>query len=589
MHSFAPLPVLILLVIGIGLATAVPRSWYINIPQNPPHVQLTTEFFLSADDRSSVLSERAQAVQQADRIALSRAHAKLAGDAFARAGFVTDYWLNHRDTKSGLFPTRLAPGYEIWTYEDAASDLFPFLAIGTRLLVPGRYPEILATLAAERAYSPGFPRDVPLAPGVLANTDEEKHFTGATEYAKDGLLPLIEILGPDPWLDRLREITDRFLEVAATPTPDGVIVSNSTEINGNVLQVLSRLYWQTRDARYLEMGNRVAAAYLDHQIPRTDDLPVQRWDFMQDEPVGPRRFFLGDHGNEIVSGLIEWHRVEILTQSPNVTRHRDRIRKLLDRLITRGRTVDGLWVELIDVPSGRVRDPDFTDNWGYLAQSYLHQAQIERSYPGGDVTIAERYEAVAQRALQAASRTGEYPWDAGTMDGYADTIESALYVLRWLKDPEAVSWVHDAVGTLMKFQQDDGRVTDENIDGNFIRSSLLYGLWLTQGVQADPWQPGLNLGAVRDGGCLQVHADSPHAWSGSLKFDTPRYASNFRLPTDYPRLNQWMEWFTVDLHQSYATSMDGGVQQTLPGSTLSSGIPLQLAAGEGRDLRVCAA
>ena len=108
---------------------------------------------------------------------------------------------------------------------------------------------------------------MPLAPGVLANTDEEKHFIGATEYAKDGLLPMIELLGPDPWIGRLREITDRFLDVSATPTPDGDIVSNSTEINGNVLQVLSRLYWQTRDERYLEMGNRVASAYLDHQIP----------------------------------------------------------------------------------------------------------------------------------------------------------------------------------------------------------------------------------------------------------------------------------------------------------------------------------
>ena len=190
-----------------------------------------------------------------------------------------------------------------------------------------------------------------------------------------------------------------------------------------------------------------------------------------------------------MSGLIEWERVEILTQSPNMTRHRERVRKLLDKLITRGRTTSGLWVELIDVPSGRVRDADLTDNWGYLAQAYLHQAQIERTYPGGDLQLAARYDEVAQRALQAASLTGIYP-GLGTMDGYADTIESALYVLRWLTDPEAVSWVHEAIGTLMGFQKDDGRVTDENIDGNSIRSTLLYGLWLTQGVQADPWQPG---------------------------------------------------------------------------------------------------
>src|SRR5689334_20778249 len=110
MHSFAPLIVLTMLALGLGVATVVPRSWYINIPLKPPHVQLTTEYFLSAEERNAVLSQRTQAVANGDLAAQARAHSQLAGDAFARAGFVTDYWLNHRDQKSGLFPTRLAAG-----------------------------------------------------------------------------------------------------------------------------------------------------------------------------------------------------------------------------------------------------------------------------------------------------------------------------------------------------------------------------------------------------------------------------------------------------------------------------------------------
>ena len=104
-----------------------------------------------------------------------------------------------------------------------------------------------------------------------------------------------------------------------------------------------------------------------------------------------------------------------------------------------------------------------------------------------------------------------------------------------------------------------------------------------------PGSRGLQLGAVRDGDCLEIHAESPLRWSGSLKFDTHRSASNFRLPTDYPRLNQWMEWFTVDADRGYALTTDGSAQQVLPGSRLSGGIPMEFAAGEGRHLRRCPA
>ncbi len=541
---------------------------------------------IDAPTRERLLAERNDAVAARDTSALARVHAVLGGDAFARAARVTSYWLDHRDAATGLFPTNLKPDGRVWTYEDAASDLFPFLAIGAKLLMPKRYDEILNTLSAERRRSPGLPRDIALSSDPAEVQDEEKVFLGATEYTKDGLLPMVEMLGRTPWLGRMTQVTGSYIDAANTPTREGPIVASSAEINGNVLQVLSRLYWGTRDTQYIEMGERTARAYLDRQLLATEDIPAHRWDFIENEPIGPRRFFLGDHGNEVVSGLIEWHRVEIEIGSPDVTHHRKAIRELLDRLITKGRTPEGLWYELIDVPSGRVRDSDLTDNWGYLAQAYLNQADIERQLPGGDVTFAERYEETARRAFAAVARTGDYPWDSGTMDGYADTIESALYVLRTIPDPDAVAWLHHAMGTLFGFQQDDGRVTDENIDGNFIRTTLLYGLWLTQGTRLEPWEPGLQLGAARLDDCLLLHAAAGRAWSGSLMVDTERHRDNLGLPSDYPRLNQWMEWFTATPNAAYTVSSNG-VDRSVSGVTLISGIPLTLTPGEASTLRIC--
>lgn len=575
--------------VAVAIAARAPEPAPIAAPprESLRPVSSTTGPLLDDQSRAALLDARQRAIAAGASNELADVHAALARDALARVSTLTVHWLDHRDPVTGLLPTRLRPDGQIWTYQDTASDLYPFLAIATKLLQPDRYGEILAVLDAERARSPGFPVDSPFGSDPVVNPDEEKRFLGATEYAKDGLLPLMDRLGPDPWLGRLTQIADRVLEAADTPTPEGPIVASSTELNGNTLQMLARLYWATRDPRYYEMGRRIAAVYLDYQLPITEHVPSHRWDFMANEPIGPRRFYLGDHGDEIVSGLVEWHRIESELNRPVAAQHRLAVRRLLDRLLTRGRTPDGLWFEMIDVPGGRVRDADLTDNWGYLAQAYLHQAQIERGLPNGDLTVALTYEQEVSRALEAVARTGAYPWEAGQMDGVADTVESALYVLRWLQSPAADSWVHQEAGVLMRFQQPDGRVTDENIDGNFIRTVMLYAEWLSQGVRLDPWSPDVGLGAVRDGDCLLVHLEAVAPWSGRAVFDSERHRANLDLPTDYPRLNQWMQWFTVSPGARYELTGEGVAPLRLNGVELLAGQPVTLTADQAVSWRVC--
>ena len=85
---------------------------------------------------------------------------------------------------------------------------------------------------------------------------------GSSEYVKDGLLPLTEWLGPSPWSQRMLKILDDLWIRAPVETAYGNIPSTSQEINGEMLQTLSRVYWMTGQRRYLEWAVRLGDYYL---------------------------------------------------------------------------------------------------------------------------------------------------------------------------------------------------------------------------------------------------------------------------------------------------------------------------------------
>ena len=43
---------------------------------------------------------------------------------------------------------------------------------------------------------------------------------------------------------------------------------------------------------------------------------------------------------------------------------------------------------------------------------------------------------------------------------------------------------------------------------------------------------------------IAVWAHQP--WTGRLVFDHARHRTNMKLPMDYPRINQFPEWYTVE-------------------------------------------
>jgi hypothetical protein len=541
-------------------------------------------------NRADILKARSGHAWAGDHAAVARLNALMATEGFRRSRMVLDRWIPRFDPVSGLLPSSVTPEGQIWAFGDTGSDLYPHLAIAAHLLAPEHDGLFTRLLEAERKLGPDVPDDVTISGLQPLGLNLDDRIFGTAEYAKDGLLPMVDRLGPDPWLGRLVEIADKILAASATPTREhGMLPADSTEVNGDMLQVLARTYWATGDATYLEAANRIGRTYLREVFPTTTFLPPNRWDFVEKEPLDRRRFRLSDHGNEILSGLLEWHLAATVTGDPEAEVDRIAIRRMLDRLADKGRSPDGQWMRVIEIPSGRVEQEGFSDNWGYVSQAFLIQSLVERIIPDGDLEAADRYREVAAKSLAALPRYRFYNWQSGEMDGYADTIESAVYILNEIDDPEGERWVDDQIGTLYGFQGPDGAVVERDLDGNFIRSALINAYRLTGGARVDPWSPAVLLGGAQDGNCLVLWASTNEEWQGRLVLDRPRHRDFQHMPYDYPRLNKWPEWFTADTRLSYRLTDSQGGTEAYSGQTLVDGLPITLVPGQERVFRVCPA
>jgi hypothetical protein len=70
-------------------------------------------------------------------------------------------------------------------------------------------------------------------------------------------------------------------------------------------------------------------------------------------------------------------------------------------------------------------------------------------------------------------------------------------------------------------------------------------------------------------------------WEGNLVFDAPRHKTILHLPIDYPRINQFPEWFTAEDEMEFAVvSSQKSLSGKYTGKLLTEGIPVKLKAGE---------
>jgi hypothetical protein len=356
------------------------------------------------------------------------------------------------------------------------------------------------------------------------------------------------------------------MERAPVATRFGPLPDKGAEINGDLLQTLVRLAAMTGDRRFLEWAERIGDAYVEEILPASHGLPAYDWDF--DRHAGPDRLRLRDHGNEVIIGLVLLHALETSLGRPRQDSYRAVLGTMIDRLLASTNS-DGMFFNEIRCSDLTPLDKGISDNWGYIYGAV---------YTFYMVTGEPRYREAVLRVLRSLPKYRGFDWEHGRQDGYADTIESALYLINREAVPEAIDWIASEMKTLVAFQKDDGLVEGAYPDGNWLRTVLLYTLWKTQGLWVEDWKPGVRLGAERRGNALYIALESNDRWSGRLRFDHARHRRMLNFPRNYVRLNEWPEWYVVDENTLYEVRGASGRVQTLLGADLEDGLQISAPA-----------
>ncbi len=471
-------------------------------------------------------------------------------------------WLANADPKSGLIPRNLTR-HHYWNARDAAADNYPFMVLTSSLLdrelYKGRMREMLETEKRLTNRVGAMPDDFLFETQDFRTeeVDMKSIIFGASEYVKDGLLPLTEWLGPSPWMDRMINLVDSILEHASVETPVGILPDTSHEVGGEMMQILSRLYWMTKEEKYRETAFRYADYFLLHA-----------------HPCDNNRLSLDDHGCEVIGGLSEVYLIASYTDKERHQRYKKPIYRLLDRILEVGRNENGLFHMLIDPVEGKVLRDELTDNWGYDYNAFLTVDLVDEHAP---------YRQAVRFALENVHNHSDYQWEGGGADGFADSIESGLNLLNRIPVPSGFGWVDYSTEVMLKKQRPDGVIEGWHGDGNYTRTAIMYALWKTKGCHIRPWRGDVSIGAVQDedGVLIRVHADWP--WEGKVFFDRPRHSVYFHMPVDYARLNQFPEWFTVKSDLEYkvtAMQNEKEASSVFSGEDLLEGYPIQLEPGE---------
>ncbi|MBI5833622.1 MAG: hypothetical protein HZB16_15080 [Armatimonadetes bacterium] len=495
-------------------------------------------------------------------------HSRLASEGLYRCRRYVDGWLAQADPVSGLIPRNLGDSRDLWNGRDSAADNYPFMvltcALTDRALLDGRMRAILAT---ERALTRRLDR---LGDQWRFSTqsfwypqpDPERMVFDNAEYVKDGLIPLTEWLGPSPWSDRMVELVEDIWKNAAVATRFGTIPTQTLEVNGDLMQSCARLYWFTGQGKFLDWGIRLGDYYLlgDHHPSR--DLAQLRF---------------ADHDCEVINGLSELYLACAYARPAKREQWRAPLHELYRCMLAVGRNPDGLLWTSID-PRAGTHAASLCDTWGYNYDGLL---------TAGLVDGVPEYRAAVRHVLSnLGPRYHGRPWADTSQDGIADSVEGALNLYNRERLPNVPAYLDHQTREMWNAQQPDGTIERWHGDGNFARTTIMVTLWRTQGLHLEPWRDDVRVGAVLDGDTLRVSLSADAPWSGRLLFDRPRHSENLHLPVDYPRINQFPEWFTAQRDARYQLDWWDGSGGTRTGSELVDGLPVTLTAGGERRLSV---
>lgn len=519
---------------------------------------------------SSCNSARDFSPAQEDLFSIATEHAPLVNEGNNRCLKFLNGWLGLADSASGLIPRNIndAKSKDIWNAKDCAADNYPFMVLTAALfdrdLYEGKMKEMLETEKRLTSRIGAMPDTYSFSKKQFAVQDTiiSEIIFGSAEYVKDGLIPLTEWLGPSPWSERLIDILDDIWKYAPVETPFGKICSENPEVNGDMLQTLSRIYWTTGDKKYLEWAERLGDYYLLGSNHPTLDFKVLR---------------LRDHGCEVVSGLCELYATVTFADQAKRDLYREPVYEMLDRILDAGRNEDGLFYNSIDPVKGVPVNSGIADNFGYTLNGFYTVYLLDK---------IEKYRDAVIKALDVLnSKYRNYAWEGTSQDGYADAIEGALNLYTREPVPSVKEWIDSEIKVMWAKQQASGIIEGWHGDGNFARTTIMYTLWKTGGTYLIPWAEELQIGGVLKDNELYLTLSSAEEWKGSLMFDKKRHAEYMNLPMDWPRINQFPEYFTVEKDKNYRILSGVNTKnEVFTGEELLKGYPVRLK--EGRTLKL---
>ncbi len=519
-----------------------------------------------------------------DRRLPPTAEARVRGERFERAAAamqrVLKVWLTHADVRTLLLPDRvpgpgsgLAPGdnTRLYTPHNSGADLYPYLILTAELTDPelyrGRMMEMLRSDVRYTNTTASIPGNLNLNTGELGPPS----MFGAGEYAKDGLLTVTEYLGRTPWYYRMVDMVADAMDHASVESRFGKLPAPDSELNGDYLQVLARLGNMTGDQRFVDWARRIGDAYIEEVIPGSHGVPSGQWDFTTH--TGDQRLRLRDHGNELIVGLVLQYANESRWKTPRADKWRPVLATLLDRVLASA-NADGLLYNEVDAATLKPFAPGLSDNWGYVygAVYTFYQCTGETRYRDAVIKVLRNLPKYRRYVWEPRPRDSELT--LGSFDGYADTVESALYLVAREPVPEALDWIESEMQVMFGMQKPDGHIEYWYGEGNFNRTTMLYALMQSRGVRPVHWQPGIRVGAVQDGSRLHLSLVAPSPTA--VRFDFARHRRTLNLDRNYVRLNEFPEWFTVDENTPYRLSQAGDASPALVrlGSELIAGVTL---------------
>lgn len=506
-------------------------------------------------------------------------NADLANEGFRRCENYKNAWLSFADPKSKLVPRRLSnrEDRDVWNAWDCAADNYPFLVLTSFFTSRDQFDGIMKEMLENEKRLTSRVKTLPDTYSfskenfLYDSVSMDRIIFGSSEYMKDGLLPLTEWLGHSPWYDRMLTMLydlDEFVDVAGDLGEKNFGKAPEAEVNGELLQILSRMYWMTGDVKLLNWAVQIGDFFL-----LGGGYPLTHVDYLR----------LRDHGCELIAGLCELYiTVHFADQNKKKVYQRP-LYRLLDSVLEYGRNEDGFFYNAINPRTGNIVDTSLADTWGYTLNGFYSIYMID------SVT---RYRDVVDKIFTNLHRYRNYNWEENSADGYADAIEGAINLYNRISDHRAADWIDSETKVMWSMQDSSRRGNAQQWknsgiiegwygDGNFARTTIMYNLWKSQGTYVLPYSPELKLGASRKGDTLCLALNSQDAWKGKLYFDKPRHFEVMKMPIDWPRINQFPEWFTADPRKDYRILDEkGDVLYELSGKELWEGIALELNGNE---------